>query len=74
MTARKHNNDELLELIAPNGKRVGDCTGEELDQFANFYDWLKMQDPLSLCCGPHNSTDTSVITQLLFAGWRELMQ
>lgn len=27
----------LLELIAPNGKRVGDCTGIEMTKFGGFY-------------------------------------
>ena len=74
MSKRKTSKDHLLELIAPNGKPIGDCTGDEITQFADFYAWLMTaRDDFLLCIedGPTKGRDTPEMVQVMFAVWRD---
>ncbi len=66
----KRSKAGMLELIAPNGKPIGDCTGDEVHQFADFYEWLAKNER-HLKDGPQNNRDASEIAMMLFASWRD---
>ena len=62
---------KIWEMIAPNGKPLGECTKEELGQIAEWLKWLAREGAHLHGIKYPPEDDCTTVELMMFAAWRE---
>jgi hypothetical protein len=62
---------KIWEMIAPNGKPLGECTQEELGQFAEWLTWLAREGAHLHGIKYPPEDDCTAVELMMYAAWSE---